>query len=158
MMADLLKFEPGQKPWKPSRNTELVETFLYNNMPLVGVIRQHGTLYLFRCVEGFADETHVWAYVPVEEENLDKLRRSDELWMPLQDLTSGQSFMVAIATDRDGIVAIYNLGHEVPSILDSDLIVELVLYGDRQGFLLGPGYETKARRALSDLNDTLSSA
>jgi hypothetical protein len=158
MMADPLKFEPGQKPWLPSRKAELVETFLYNNMPLVGVVRQQGNLYLFRCVEGFADETHVWAYVPVEEHNLDKLRRSDELWMPLDDLTSGQSFIVAIATDTDGIVAIYDLGHEVTSILDSDQIVERVLYGDRPVFLPAPEYAPKARRALNDLYETLSSA
>jgi hypothetical protein len=157
-MSDLLQLEPGQKPWKPSSDAELVETFLYNNMPLVGVIRQLGALFLFRCVEGFADETHVWAYARVDEENLDKLRRSDELWMPLEDLTAGQRFMVALATDEDGIVAISHLGHQVASILDSDSIVERVLYGDREGFVIAPGYEDKAQRALSDLNDTLSSA
>jgi hypothetical protein len=157
-MSDLLQFAPGQKPWEPSPDAQLVETFLYNNMPIVGVFRQRGALYLFRCVEGFADETHVWAYARVEEENLDKLRRSDELWMPLDDLTAGKSFMVAVATDEDGIVAICDLGHQVASILDSDSIVERVLYGEKVEFTTAPGYEDKALRALSDLNDTLSSA
>ncbi len=157
-MGDLLHLQPGQKPWKPTRDSELVETFLYNNMPLVGVIREGGTSYLVRCVEGFADETHVWAYARVDEENLDKLRRADELWMPLEDLTSGKSLVVAVATDDDGIVAACYFGYEFASILESDAIVERLLYGDMAAFLPMPGYEDKARRALNDLLDTLSSA
>ncbi len=162
-MGDQLSLEPGRAPWKPSKDAELVETLLYNNMPLVGVIRQYGHLYVFRCVEGFADDTHVWAYMLIQDADLAQLRELAaggdlDLWSRLGNLTAGGQFALALATDQDGIVAVFHTyGLDPPTILESQDFVDLVLkYGFSGPYMTTEDYQEKADAALHRLAEMVA--
>jgi hypothetical protein len=173
MMGELIQFEAGQRPWKPSQSAEPIETFLYNNMPIVGAFAQDWATYLFRCVEGVADETHVWAYTQVGPGALDELRNAKNLWDSLAEITAGGRFWTTLATDEDGIVAVFpppspaKSPGPVATILDTEGLVKSVLDGGFSRRYLLPraqedsvkvhkALQEKAQKALQDLSQMLS--
>lgn len=54
-MSDLVEIAEGGRPWKPTPGTVPGEILHRYDMPLVGVIEQHGVRYLFQCWAGEVD-------------------------------------------------------------------------------------------------------
>lgn len=46
-MSDQIAIEQGQLPWSPAAGAEFVRTLHVYDMPLIGVIRQGGSLHLY---------------------------------------------------------------------------------------------------------------
>jgi hypothetical protein len=155
-MRGYIELQSGATPWQPSHDAELVETLLYNNMPIVGVVHQNDEFYLFRCVEGFADTTHVWAYTPITEAALEFLRKSkDVLWSSIDQVTDDSRLTIALATDEDGILLGMDLRKEKGvSILDNEAIISFLLRYGNQEVKKG----SRAERAVRQLEDMTSPA
>ncbi len=124
-MADQVSLQPGFPPWQPAADAELVRTFSYYDMPLIGVIRQAGALYLFLCVEGQSGSENLWAYALIQEDEastLDRLvREPNEFDSTLKTLTLGKPLVVALAREGHGVVssALIEQPSLHPSLLDA---------------------------------------
>jgi len=139
-MSDTIQLEPGGVPWQPSSDAELIETFVHYNMPIVGIVRQRGQMYLFRCAEGFGDTTHVWAYLSISANDLANLLKyfrkygKEDFWHVIEaNLGGNEPLTIALATDSDGILLAMDLKPEKGlSILDSETLIDMILvYGER---------------------------
>jgi hypothetical protein len=131
-MSDSIRLEVGGRPWLPSSDAELTDTLIYNNGPIAGLLRQHGSIYFFRCVEGFGDTVHVWVYAHVSEHEADFLRSMRiDLWSALEQVSNFSPITVALATDEDGILLAMDLRPEKGvSLLESDVYIDfLIQYG-----------------------------
>jgi hypothetical protein len=104
-MAEHISIEQGRMPWSPTGDAELLETLHFHDMPLVGVIRQGTSRYLFRCIEGHVDPSNVWAYTRLEDQELDVLRRAtdDELDDALDRAGSSRPVVLALAHEGEGV-------------------------------------------------------
>lgn len=67
-MSDLAEIAEGGRPWEPTPTTVPGEIFHCYNMPLVGVIKQHGVRYLFQCWAGEVERANMWLYTRLDEE------------------------------------------------------------------------------------------
>lgn len=104
-MSDQIQLSPGSAPWLPSPDTEPIETLSYYDGPLLGLIRQHGVPYLFRCLGGELGSAQIWLYVTLAERDSDALQNSageslDELIESLSSTTA----TVALADDKSGLL------------------------------------------------------
>jgi len=107
MMVDRMALMERFPPWEPSAVARMVRTYLFYDVPRIGVIAQAGDLYLFRCVEGYADEAQVWAYIGIDPHDmrlLDEKVNTRQFWELLRGLTVYKPMSLAVATDADGIV------------------------------------------------------
>lgn len=106
-MSEQIAIEQGRVPWAPAVDTELVRTLHIYDMPLIGVLRQGGSLHLFRCIEGHVDDTNLWAYTAVDDADLDALAGvgPDELDDVIERVVDGRPVVVALASEADGITA-----------------------------------------------------
>lgn len=95
-MSDLVEIAEGGRPWKPTPTTVPGEILHRYNMPLVGVIEQHGVQYLFQCWGGEVERANLWLYTRLTEERSRLL--SDET----------RPFAEALdeATRGDGVLAV----------------------------------------------------
>ena len=122
-MADQIAIHAGARPWEPSIDSKVVETYDYYDQPTIGLIRQSGHPYVFRCVELVGDRYSVWAYVLIEDREVERLNEADDLRLALAEVTAGKPFTVALADEETGIFEWWFLDEEFkdsPSILDSD--------------------------------------
>jgi hypothetical protein len=104
-MADLIHAQKGFSPWKPSAEAELVKQYQYYDIPLAGIIKQHGVRYFFTCVAGKDAPVNYWFYArvsPGEEKAFDSATR--------ESFTSAMGWtgpvVMALAIEGPGIVAI----------------------------------------------------
>jgi len=128
-MADQLAIQDGAHPWKPSGGSELVETYGYYDQPTLGLIRQAGLPYVFRCVDLVDDYYSVWAYALIEDREVAQLSDAEDLQLALAGVTAGKPLTVALAHEEAGIFEwwfIDELGGS-PSILDSEAIRRALL-------------------------------
>jgi hypothetical protein len=132
-MVDRIQLGKHYSPWEPSSDAQLLATYLYYDIPRIGVVAQHGEAYLFRCIEGYADDIHVWAYAPIqatELEELDKANGDPKIWDILRRVTLGIPMSFAVASDSEGILSVWNdddlIGQEL-SIMDNAPIMERVV-------------------------------
>src|SRR5438309_5520956 len=83
MAADVIHIEIGRFPWAPSRDSELVDVINYYDWPLEGIIEQHSTQFLFRCISGEGERASLWVYGAVSDRERGELAeismRHDEL-------------------------------------------------------------------------------
>lgn len=105
-MGEHIAIEQGRQPWLPSSDAELVETLHRYDMPLIGVLRQGGSLHLFRCIEGHVESSNLWAYTPLTEDELNALRNtdSDALDDLIQATAHRRSIVVALANEQRGVI------------------------------------------------------
>jgi len=61
-MSDLIQIEAGARPWEPSAATETLTILDEYNVPLAGLIEQHGVTFLFVCAAGEEEPDNVWLY------------------------------------------------------------------------------------------------
>ncbi|WP_210502799.1 hypothetical protein [Nocardioides xinjiangensis] len=72
-MSDLIQLVPGCEPWRPSPEAESVRVLDEYNIPLAGVVRQHGHDYFYVCAAGEEQESNVWLYSLIEAHELETL-------------------------------------------------------------------------------------
>jgi hypothetical protein len=107
-MSAQIAIEQGREPWAPAADAELVRTLHVYDMPLIGVIRQGGSLHLFRCIEGHVDAMNLWAYTPLDpEDDLAALESAspDMLDDVIDGVVEGRPVVVALSREADGILA-----------------------------------------------------
>ena len=106
-MSGQVAIEQGRQPWLPSRDAEEVLVLHRYDMPLIGVIRQDGDHYLYRCIEGQTDASHLWAYSALREDELEALSEAspEALDQAVDAAASDRPVVVALAHDGTGITA-----------------------------------------------------
>jgi len=128
-MADQIAIQDGARPWKPSGGSELVVTYGYYDQPTLGLIRQAGLPYVFRCVDLVDDHYSVWAYALIEDREVAQLSDAEDLQLALAEVTAGKPFTVALAHEEAGIFEWWFIDEleGSPSILDSEAIRRALL-------------------------------
>lgn len=106
-MSEQIAIEQGRVPWAPAADAELMRTFHFYDMPLIGIIRQGGSLHLFRCIEGQVHDNNLWAYTTLDDTDLAALDAtgSDDLDDVIDRVVEGRPVVVALSRERDGILA-----------------------------------------------------
>jgi hypothetical protein len=104
-MSDQVQLTPGARPWLPSAESEPVETLNYYDGPLLGIVRQQGVPYLFRCLAGELGSAQIWLYGTLTEHDSDALRTAegDELDVVVDRLSRGP-VTIALAGQTDGLL------------------------------------------------------
>ena len=78
-MMGRIRPEAGARPWLPARDVEEVELLDFYDIPLAGIIRQNGVMYLYTCILGQDADENLWAYAPLtKDEVVDLLVASGE--------------------------------------------------------------------------------
>ncbi len=105
-MADLIELQEGQPPWRPTADSSLEAVYRKYDIPLVGVIGQHGHQFFFMCVDGEDERLSLWFYTLIEPDQ----RAMIEAMSPgeFDDQLATMDFpswgRLALATERVGIV------------------------------------------------------
>ncbi len=128
-MADQIAIQYGSHPWKPSHDSELAETYGYYDQPTLGLIRQAGLPYVFRCVDLLDDRYSIWAYALITDREAAHLDEAEDLTLALTEVTAGKPFTVALADEEAGIFESWFLDEleGSPSVLDSEAIRRALL-------------------------------
>jgi len=123
-MADQIAIQDSALPWKPSDGTDLLEVYAYYDQPTLGLIRQAGLPYVFRCVDVVENRITLWAYALIKDEEAALLSEAEDLPRVLAEVTAGKPFTVALAEEESGIFEWWFLDELEgrPSILDSEAI------------------------------------
>jgi hypothetical protein len=66
-VADRIEFGKGDLPWQPRGAEEPVVLHHYD-MPLAGLVVQHGTSFFFWCIKGEVTQATLWGYTPVSDQ------------------------------------------------------------------------------------------
>jgi hypothetical protein len=65
-VVSTLLVEVGVCPWQPTPRTREVARYrMADDLPLTGVVEQEGSLFLYRCVLGHAEQVNIWTYTPL---------------------------------------------------------------------------------------------
>lgn len=126
-MSELAEIAGGGRPWKPTETTVPGEVMHRYNMPLVGVIEQHGVRYLFQCWGGEVERANLWLYTRLSDEQFrllsDDTRPFTEV---LGDVTRGGG---ALALALDGRIVAWEPVPDVdePMAEVTDLLSERAL-------------------------------
>jgi hypothetical protein len=154
-MKDTIRLEAGRRPWEPSSDAKLIETLIYNNMPVLGFLLQGSILYIFRCIEGFGDTTHVWVYARIGSDEAEYVRkRKDRIWYAVDHVGVGSPKTVALATDEDGVLLAMDLRPEKGiSLGESDTFVDFILQHGTKTAKKG----SKEEEAVYKLQEMISS-
>lgn len=124
-MADQPRIHGGLTPWQPTEyQTRLIAEYHRYDIPLLGVIEQSGSLFLFQCLTGEVEQLSIWAYTPLSAEEKARL-----------DILEGEEFegLVESVTDRPGTAALAVEGwgiiatYEVADWSDPDEAVDSLL-------------------------------
>jgi hypothetical protein len=98
-VSDLVEIAEGGRPWEPTPTTVPADVLHRYNMPLVGVIEQHGVRYLLQCGAGEVERANMWLYTRLTEEQdrllADQARPFDDA---LGEATRGEGGL-AVALD-----------------------------------------------------------
>lgn len=123
-MADFIAVTPGSSPWRPTAEAELVAEYEYYDVPLCGVVRQHGVDYLFQCLFGATEKVSFWMYMLVSDRERRRLEAAESpeafdrlVW----DAEIDRPVVMALALEEVGIVA-----HRAVAGHDKDAVLEAV--------------------------------
>lgn len=79
-MSNRIFLDLGAEPWNPSAASKSVFELDFYNFPRAGVIEQNilGTpeRFLYVCAAGEEDDTNIWFYAPVSDEEIETLAES----------------------------------------------------------------------------------
>ena len=75
-MSDQIHLRIGAKPWLPADTAKIDKVLNFYDVPLAGIIRQHRRYFLFQCLDGYGQDTAVWAYVPIDRAECRQLRKA----------------------------------------------------------------------------------
>ncbi len=105
-MGDVIRLEQGFSPWQPASDARLVKEYAYYEVPLSGIIEQHGVRYYFHCVDGDDEPVSLWFYMRVNAEDEARLDAATA-----DDFSTAVDFhgpgMLALAIEGPGVVATY---------------------------------------------------
>jgi len=119
-LTDLISPVKSARPWSPSQDAVLVDEFDHYNIPLAGLLEQHGSQHLFVCAVGEEDDVNVWLYAPVSEDDVAVLRRSvgDDFPPAMARTLRNRWVMAALAQDHELITwEPFDAGEESPATL-----------------------------------------
>ncbi len=104
-MSDLIRLEHGRQPWKPTPDTELVVEYQYYDVPLSGILRQHGIEYLFACLDGENETLSLWLFIAVSPGQREALEQGEGSFAErLRNLPLPGWGRLALVTERIGII------------------------------------------------------
>ena len=105
-MADTISLLRGDAPWMPHDSTLEVQ-FHYHEVPLIGIVRQHGVEYLFRCLNVMDDDVFsLWHYIRLSgdlRERLEAASTPDKFDAALRDSEPTAS-VLAVAMQGAGVL------------------------------------------------------
>lgn len=104
-MGDHLRFQADAYPWQPTEEAELEHVFHRYDIPLAGVIKQAGNRFFFSRVEDVLDVWSVWAYVLIEEGDIERLRDPDVAQTYLEEEAPHPIFLAMARDSRIQITA-----------------------------------------------------
>jgi hypothetical protein len=107
-VADQIQVVSGAPPWQPTPDSEVVAEYAYHDFPTVGVVRQHGIDYLFRCIAGADEDVSAWFYVLIsgdERELLESAPTPEDFERLLEQIPMHHPAVFALAADGVGIFA-----------------------------------------------------
>lgn len=105
-MADLMHVQLRTEPWSPAWDAKVIEVFHRYDVPLIGLVAQHGSHYLFYCLAGAGRQGSVWAYAHLAEYEVLNLQEAEgaEFDRMLAALLLHRNLRVVFATEDHGIV------------------------------------------------------
>lgn len=119
-MADLIEVPIGSEPWEPNAS-RLVTVYHHYNIPLIGVVEQGGTEYLFQCLAESADVSF-WSYSCLEtreRQQLDESSDDDEFedYLPSHAHRPG---VLALVVENHGVVGAesYDDWNDITGVID----------------------------------------
>ena len=100
-MGAQIRPEPGARPWLPAHDVDELYQLDFYDIPLAGIIRQDGLLYLYTCILGEDAPENLWAYAPVSDEEVLALRTSygDDLLVAIERALQNKLLVIAAAGD-----------------------------------------------------------
>ncbi|HEY9564766.1 MAG TPA: hypothetical protein VIR30_13450 [Nocardioides sp.] len=106
-MRPVISVQRGAVPWQPANDAELVATFNKFNVPTIGVVRQDGVEYLFRCVSGHGSVVTAWTYGRLDHDRRAAIEAAEGREAIDAALRSAARFpaVLAIVAEGFGIVA-----------------------------------------------------
>ncbi len=98
-MTGQIHLRLGAQPWRPADTARPSKILNHYDIPLAGILKQHGSFFLFECLEGEVQEANLWAYVPISRTTARRLRRltGDRLTAAMHSAYSDQTITVAVA-------------------------------------------------------------
>src|SRR5438874_644462 len=105
-MHDAIAVKRGAVPWRPADDAELVIEYDRLDVPTIGVVRQAGTEYLFRCVSGHGSTVSFWTYGRIDDAHRARLEAADGAKAFDEALAHAAFFpaVITIAVDGFGVV------------------------------------------------------
>lgn len=110
-MGDQIAIEFGLPPWSPARDAELIKTYNFYDVPLIGILRQGGMDHLFLCLEGEVEPVSLWVYTRLEVRDIEQIESAPDIRMATLTFLMSRPVLVAIAKEDEGIVAAEYIQH-----------------------------------------------
>jgi hypothetical protein len=107
IMSDAVHLEHGAAPWQPSADVRTIAVLHRYDIPLAGLIEQHGVKYVYWCVTGHAAPESAWAYAHVSDADAVRLQEADGVSFDavLRAVVADCACAFAVADDDRGIIA-----------------------------------------------------
>lgn len=98
-MTDQIHLRLGAPPWHPADTVRLGKILNHYDIPLAGILKQHGSYFLFECLEGEVQDKNLWAYVPISRSLARKLGHltGERLKAAMHEAYRDQPITVAMA-------------------------------------------------------------
>jgi hypothetical protein len=89
------------KPWQAADTARPRKVLNHYDVPLAGILKQHGAFFLFECLDGEAGSANLWAYVPISRAAARRMSRltGDRLTAAMHQAYEGQVITAALAVD-----------------------------------------------------------
>lgn len=100
-MSDLLQIELGTPPWAPAADIEERVRLDEYNIPLAGIIEQHGVPFLYVCAAGEESDANAWLYAHLNSEDIERLQnaRGRSLLSAMAECLKHRMIVAALASD-----------------------------------------------------------
>lgn len=102
-MADRINLRVGDLPWRPD-GSELSSVFHRYDMPLSGIITQHGTAYFFWCIRGEVTQGSLWGYAAIGDHEVHELENEPRDQALRRLAASPRPTTVAFSVEGKGIM------------------------------------------------------
>ena len=102
-MADRIDLRVGDLPWRPE-GSELASVLHHYDMPLSGIISQHGTSYYFWCIRGEVTQGSLWGYAAIGDHEAHELENEPRDQALRRLSASPRPTTVAFSVEGKGIV------------------------------------------------------
>ncbi|GIH72363.1 hypothetical protein [Sphaerimonospora thailandensis] len=99
--SNLIQLQIGERPWRPTPGTDVVDIYDRHDMPTTGLIKQDDRLYVFDCVDGHVSRVNFWAYAQVDAVEVSHLQDAvgDEFSRLLKEIFTDRPIVGALAVD-----------------------------------------------------------